>query len=157
MKKFTNSFEELLHRRPKEKKFHAWLRQWSCRNKPKLYFPYRVEEWLFVLGECSAICVYPTEDGRLLFTFITEHSGRYWYNPREKTPVWSNSWINDIVKVLLVAKIYLKRNATPEYYIQDGKETDKLCGYKMPWTDDVKSSTGEPWIEITKFKADEEL
>ena len=119
----------------KERKFSnipdyvvAWLEDWDQDNTPELYHPYRVDNCLVVLGDCTGIVVYPVDE-RLRYEFISEDDGHYFV--KNNLSMGDVCWMKDDIKCLETCIDYIYKHGTPVNYAN----TDILCTHSLPWNE----------------------
>lgn len=116
------------------KHINAWLSQWNQDNKPQYNHPYRDEEnFVYVLNECAGIVLIPMDDGRILFTIISEDDDNYFID--EKPYYADNYWLSNLKSCIEIAQNYLKKNATVRYF----NNSDIQCGYNLPYNSEKRN------------------
>lgn len=120
-----------------KKKVRDWLEQWNQNNVPLKHHPYRVDDYLIVLGECTGIIVYPRDketNKYLTYEMLGEDDGSYFLRGDK----WSHkdvSWLTEDIKCMEAAQKYIEAHASPMYYVFCGEVSDIQCGWQMPWKD----------------------
>ena len=108
----------------------AWLEEWDQYNVPILYYPYRVDDCLVVLGDCTGVVVYP-EGEALRYEFISEDDGQYFV--KNKLCMGDICWMKDDIKYLETCINYIYKHGTPVNYAN----TNILCTHSLPWNENV--------------------
>lgn len=119
------------------KNFINWLAQFGQESPAELYHPYRIDDYLVVLGECIGIVVYPIEYtnniGELKTSFeyfkLSEDDCYYFIDvSRDK---YKNIWcLEEEIKCFQTAMDYIKKYATTVYY-------NGVADYELPWHDNT--------------------
>lgn len=105
----------------------TWLEQWNDDNRPKLHHPYLVEDYLFVLGDCTGVVVYP-DSGSFTYELLGEDDGSY-FLLNGNWEYKNIKWMEEDIVCMKVALDFIKQNASPEYYINSTIQ----CSWKLPW------------------------
>lgn len=111
-----------------------WLRQWHWEYNPRPYQPYRNGNNLYVLGQGTGICLFPSpkrKDKGFLQIQLEEVEGEWFIKGTVKAhkPYEGIRIMEDSILCATVAYKYLKEFATEEDFLSDRPN------YCLPWLD----------------------